>query len=184
MSAATSTATTGTYGLLAEFDDGEALLAATQRARAEGYRRMDAYSPFPVEGLAEALGSTRTGMSWLVLLGGIAGGVAGFGLQYYVAVIAMPYNVGGRPLLSWPSFIPITFETTILGAALVGVVGMLLLNGFPMPYHPVFNIASFEHASQDGFFLCIERRDPKFDPQKTREFLRSLQAREVYDVPL
>jgi hypothetical protein len=176
-------ATPALYGLLAQFDDADQLVRAAQRSRAAGYQRIDAYSPFPVDGLPEALGLTRTPLSWIVLLGGLIGGLAGFGLQYYVAVIAVPLNVGGKPLNSWPSFIPITFETTILGAALAGVIGLLLLNRLPMPYHSLFNVNNFARASQDGFFLCIETSDPQFDMQKTREFLRSLQPREVYDVP-
>ena len=171
------------YGLLAEFDDAEALLAATRRAREAGYRKMDAYAPFPVDGLGEALGMNQTPIPWIVLLGGIVGGLAGFGLQYYIAVIATPINVGGKPLNSWPSFIPVTFEATVLGAALAAVIGLLLLNGLPMPYHPVFNIESFARASQDRFFLCIETSDTQFDLDKTKEFLKSLQPREVYDVP-
>lgn len=171
------------YGLLAEFDDADKLLAATERTREAGYRRIDAYSPFPVDGLAEALGFTNTRISWIVLIGGILGGLAGFGLQYYVAVIAMPLNVGGKPFNSWPSFIPVTFEATILGAALAGVIGLLLLNKLPMPYHPVFNIDKFARASQDGFFLCIETGDPQFDMEKTKTFMQSLGPREVYDVP-
>lgn len=177
------TATTSIYGLLAEFDDAERLVTATQRTREAGYRQIDAYAPFPVDGLAEALGFTRTSISWIVLIGGIIGGLAGFGLQYYIAVIATPINVGGKPLNSWPSFMPVTFETTILGAALAAVIGLILLNGLPMPYHPLFNIDSFAHASQDGFFLCVETADSQFDMHKTKEFLQSLQPREVYDVP-
>ncbi len=171
------------YGLMAQFEDAEKLLAATQRTREAGYRRIDAYSPFPIDGLGEALGFTHSLISWIVLIGGIVGAAAGFGLQYYVSVIANPINVGGKPTFSWPAFVPITFETTILGAAVAGVIGLLLLNRLPMPYHPVFNIDNFLRASQDGFFLCIEAADPQFDPQKSREFLESLQPREVYDVP-
>ncbi|HVO69710.1 MAG TPA: DUF3341 domain-containing protein [Aggregatilineaceae bacterium] len=171
------------YGLMAEFDDSEALLKAAQRTREAGYRRFDAYSPFPIDGLSEALDMRRTAISWLVLAGGIVGGLAGFGLQFYVAVIAMPIHVGGKPLNSWPSFVPVTFETTILGAALAGVLGLLLLNRLPMPYHPVFNVEHFARASQDGFFLCIETVDPLFDLQNTRDFLHNLGPREVYDVP-
>ncbi len=177
------TPTTSIYGLLAEFDDADTLVKAAQRTHDAGYRKTDAYAPFPVDGLAEALGVKRTSLSWIVLLGGIVGGLGGFGLQYWVAVIAEPINVGGKPLNSWPSFIPVTFEATILGAALAGVIGLILLNGFPMPYHPVFNIHSFARASQDGYFLCIETTDPQFDMEKTKSFLQSLQAREVYDVP-
>ncbi len=171
------------YGLMAQFEDAEKLLAATQRTREAGYRRIDAYSPFPIDGLGEALGFTHSLISWIVLVSGIVGAAAGFGLQYYVSVIANPINVGGKPTFSWPAFVPITFETTILGAAVAGVIGLLLLNRLPMPYHPVFNIDNFLRASQDGFFLCIEAADPQFDPQKSREFLESLQPREVYDVP-
>ena len=171
------------YGLLAEFDDAEKLLVATQRAHEAGFRRIDAYSPFPVDGLGEALGMTRTPLSLIVLIGGILGGLGGFGLQYWVAVIATPINVGGKPFNSWPSFIPVTFETAILGAAVAGVLGLLLLNTLPMPYHSVFNVEAFARASQDGFFLCIETRDPQFDMEKTREFLQGLGPREVYDVP-
>jgi hypothetical protein len=171
------------YGLMAEFEDADKLLAATERVREAGYRRIDAYSPFPIDGMGEALGIKGSPLSWIVLIGGIVGGLAGFGLQFYVAVIATPNNIGGRPLLSWPAFVPISFETTILGAALAGVVGMIVLNRLPMPYHPVFNVDRFIRASQDGFFLCVESSDPQFDPQKTRDFLHSLQPREVYDVP-
>ena len=166
------------YGLLAEFEDADKLLAAAQRTRAAGYRRMDAYAPFPVDGLAEALGFSDSPIAWIVLMGGLVGGLAGFGLQYYVAVIATPINVGGKPLNSWPAFVPVTFETTVLGAALAAVVGLLLLNGLPMPYHPVFNIEKFARASQDGFFLCIETRDLQFDAEKTKAFLRDLGALE------
>lgn len=176
-------ATTTIYGVMAEFEDADRLVTATQRTREAGYQRIDAYAPFPVDGLAEALGVTKSAVSWIVLLGGIVGALAGYGLQYYIAVIANPINVGGKPLNSWPSFVPVTFETTILGAALAGVIGLLLLNRLPMPYHPVFNVDRFMRASQDGFFLCIESADPKFDMQTTKAFLQSLQPREVYDVP-
>jgi Protein of unknown function (DUF3341) len=177
------TPTTEMYGLLAEFDAADTLVTATQRTREAGYRRIDAYAPFPVDGLSEALGLTRTVIPWIVLAGGIVGALVGFGLQYYVAVIATPINVGGKPLNSWPAFIPVTFEATILGAALAAVISMIVLNRLPMPYHPVFNVDSFARATQDGFFLCIETADPQFDAQKTRDFLQSLQPREVHDVP-
>ena len=171
------------YGLVAEFENPDGLVGATRRAHDQGYRRMDAYAPFPVDGLSEALGFHRTHISLVVLLGGIVGGIGGYALQYYAAVIAYPLNSGGKPFNSWPAFIPVTFETTILGAALAGVIGLLLLNRLPMPYHPVFNVDRFMRASQDGFFLCIESADPKFELQQTKEFLHSLQPREVYDVP-
>ena len=170
------------YGVMAEFDSPEDLLAAAHRAHREGYRQMDAYSPFPIHGLAEAIGFRRTWLPLLVLIGGVLGALAGFGTQYYAAVIDYPINVGGRPLNSWPAFIPVTFEVTILFAALTAVLGMLALNGLPMPYHPVFNAPRFALASHDRFFLCIEAADPRFDRQATRRFLESLNAREVTDV--
>jgi hypothetical protein len=174
--------TPGLYGLMAEFDAPEALLEAARRAYVTGYRHMDAYSPFPVEGLAAAIGLQRTRLPLVVLLGGVIGCVGGFLLQYYAAVIDYPLNVGGRPLNSWPAFIPVTFELTILVAALFAVLGMLALNGLPMPYHSVFNVPRFALASQDHFFLCIEARDHLFDRQRTRQFLESLGAREVTEV--
>jgi hypothetical protein len=170
------------HGLMAEFDSPEALIAAARRAFAEGFRRMDAYSPFPVEGLAEALGFHRTGVPLIVLIGGLIGCIGGFYLQYWVAVIDYPINVGGRPLNSWPSFIPVTFELTILIAALFAFFGVLALNGLPMPYHPVFNVGRFELASRNRFFLCIEAADPKFDSDRTRRFLESCGPYGVYEV--
>jgi hypothetical protein len=174
--------TTPTYGLMAEFGNANALLAAARRVHDEGYRKIDAFTPFPVEGLAEALGFHERRLPLLVLAGGIVGGLTGYGLQYWVSVIAYPLNVGGRPLNSWPSFIPVTFEMTILFAALTAVLGMLALNGLPMPYHPVFNAPRFALASRDRFFLLIEATDPQFDVKGTREFLLELGPREVTDV--
>jgi hypothetical protein len=170
------------YGLMAEFDSSADLLDAAQRAYEEGYRRMDAYTPFPVHGLAEALGFHRTRLPLLVLLGGIAGCIGGYCLQYWVAAIDYPLNVGGRPLNSWPAFIPVTFELTVLVAALAAVLGMLALNRLPMPYHPVFNVPEFELASRNRFFLCIEAVDPKFDSGETKPFLESLKPRMVFEV--
>jgi hypothetical protein len=167
------------YGLMAEFEDPNALVAAAHRARLEGYRRMDAYSPFPIEELHEALGLPPTRLPLIVLIGGLVGAIGGYSLQYWVSVIESPLNIGGKPLHSWPAFIPITFETTILAAALSAVLGMLALNGLPMPYHPVFNVSRFALASRNRFFLCIESRDAKFNLEATRHFLQSLNPREV-----
>jgi hypothetical protein len=170
------------YGLMAEFANPEALLAAARRARAEGYRRIDAYSPFPIEGLAEAIGFHKTRLPLIVLIRGIIGCIGGSYLQYWVSVIDYPINVGGRPLNSWPSFIPVTFELTVLVAALSAVLGLLALNGLPMPYHPVFNVERFELASRNRFFLCIEATDPKFDRAATRRYLEGMSPQGVYDV--
>jgi hypothetical protein len=172
----------GLYGLMAEFTTPEDLIAATRRAHAEGYRKMDAYTPMPVEGLPEALGSQRTWVSTLVLLGGAAGCVGGFFLMYWITCIAYPMNIGGRPFYSWPAYIPPTFECTVLLASLTAVVGMLALNGLPQPYHPVFNVPRFQLASQDRFFLCIEARDPRFDLEVTKAFLQGLGPTEVSEV--
>lgn len=170
------------YGVLAEFNTPDELLAATQRAYEVGYRQMDAYTPFPVAGLAAALGFQRTRLPLIVLLGGIVGGLGGYLMQYWITAIDYPLNIGGHPLHSWPSFIPVTFELTILGAALAAVLGLLALNGLPMPYHPLFNVPRFELATRNGFFLCIEALDPQFDRDATRRFLEGVKAREVYDV--
>jgi hypothetical protein len=170
------------YGVMAEFDNPETLRAGAERAHAAGYRRMDAYSPFPIEGLAEVIGFKRTQLPLIVLIGGILGGIGGFYLQYWSSVIDYPLIVGGKPYNSWPAFIPVTFETTILGAALAAVLGMLGLNGLPMPYHPVFNVERFALASRDRFFLCIEAADPKFDFDNTIEFLRSLNPSSIHEV--
>jgi Protein of unknown function (DUF3341) len=170
------------YGLMAEFDSPEALLEAGRRAFAEGFRRMDAYSPFPVDGLAEAIGFHRTRVPLIVLIGGIIGCLGGFYLQYWVAVIDYPINIGGRPLNSWPSFIPVTFELTILLAALAAFFGVLALNRLPMPYHPVFNVERFELASRNRFFLCIEAADTNFDLERTRRFLDEIGSLGTYEV--
>jgi ActD protein len=170
------------YGLMAEFEDPTQAVKAARSAYEEGYRDMDAYSPYPVEELSEAIGFHRNRLPLLVLIGGIIGCVGGFSLCYWASAIAYPLNIGGRPLNSWPAFIPVTFESTILVAALAAVFGMLALNGLPQPYHPVFNVERFELASRNHFFLCIEAKDPKFDAEATRAFLKSLGPSEVTDV--
>jgi hypothetical protein len=170
------------YGLLAEFDTPALLVAATRRAHAEGYRRMDTFSPYPVEEAWEAMEHHDRRLSLIVLLGGLTGMLSGYGLEYWVHAIAYPTNVAGKPLNSWPQFIPVTFEMTILFAALAAVIGMIVLNKLPMPYHPVFNVERFARASQDKFFLLIESADPKFDRQRTLEFMKGLNASEINEV--
>jgi Protein of unknown function (DUF3341) len=171
------------YGLMAEFETPEQVVGAALRSRAEGYNRMDAYTPFAVEGLAEAVGFHRgRKLSAITLAGGLTGSCTGFFLCWWPSVIGYPLNVGGKPYNSWPAFIPITFELTILFSALSAVFGMLALNGLPMPYHPVFNAPDFDLASRDRFFLCIEADDPKFDRTQTREFLEGLNALQVTEV--
>lgn len=181
MSAHTTTETP-LFGLMAEFDSAQALLDAAHRVQAAGYTQTDAYSPFPIHGLAEALGFRERKVARFVLAGGITGALAGYGLEYWTQVIAWPMNIGGRPFHAWVSFIPPAFETTILFAAFTAGISMLALNGLPQPYHPVFNAKRFHLASQDRFFLAIEAADPRFDPRETRRLLESLNAREVVDV--
>ena len=170
------------YGLVAEFETADELLAAAHQMRRAGYTAVDAFSPHPVEGLDEALAIPRSRVPLIFLIGAIIGGLTGFGLQYYAAAIAYPWHIGGKPLNSWPMFIPITFELTILFAGVGGVIGMLALNGLPMPYHPVFKAPRFERASQDRYFICIESRDPRFDRVGSRMFLQSCGAKEVVEV--
>jgi hypothetical protein len=173
---------TPVYGMMAEFDNPTALVAAIHKARAAGYRAMDAYSPIPVEEVSHALHIHDRLLPLLVLLGGIAGGVGGFALATWTSVFDYPINVGGRPFFSWPSFLPITFECTVLVAAATCVLGLLALNGLPMPYHPVFNVPQFALATREKFFLCIESRDPQFDLQETRRFLETLEPLSVAEV--
>ena len=171
------------YGLMAEFNDVTTLVTAAERATAEGYKKVDAFTPFPVHELFHALHADDKRLPFIVLLAGITGAFAGFGLCYWVSAIAYPLNIGGRPFNSWPSFIPVTFEVTILFAAFTAVLGMIMLNGLPMPYHPVFNVPRFAaRASQDGLFLAIEADDPKFDRVKTRALLQDLGAKEINEI--
>ena len=170
------------YGLVAEFADDKALVDAARRAHAAGYRKVDAYAPFSVEGLSDALGFRSDRVALITLLGGILGGIGAYFLQWYTAVIDYPINAGGRPLHSWPAFIPATFEMTVLGAALAAFFGMLILNGLPRLVHPIFNTPDFDLASRNRFFLCIEARDPRFEPGETRAFLDSLEPMRIAEV--
>jgi Protein of unknown function (DUF3341) len=174
---------TRTYGLMAEFDTPDHIVEAARRTHEAGYKRIDAYTPFPIEELSEAIGFHHNGVPLVVLIGGLLGGLSGFSLQYWIHVISYPINVGGRPLNSWPSFIVVTFEMTILFAGIFAVFGMLALNGLPMPYHPVFNVPRFAFASKDRFFLIIFASDPKYDAVATRQFLEGLGARAIDEVP-
>jgi len=170
------------YGVMGEFETPEQLLHAAEKTRLAGYRQIDAYAPFPVEGLSEALGLRGSLVPLITLIGGLMGGLTGFGFQYWVNVFAYPMNIGGRPLNSWPAFIPVTFELTILGASTFAVIGMLALNKLPQPYHPVFNVERFSRASNDRFFLCIEAGDPKFNLAESARLLQSLGAQHVTEV--
>jgi Protein of unknown function (DUF3341) len=171
------------YGILAEFDSSTELVYAAKAAYAAGYRKMDAYSPFPIEDASEAIGFHKSRVPLIVLLGGLLGGLSGFGLQYWINVISYPLNIGGKPYDSWPAFIVPTFELTILFAGLSGVFGMFALNGLPMPYHPLFNVDRFSAVTRDKFFLCVEAADPKFDLVDTQRFMESLKPLSISEVP-
>lgn len=175
-------ATTAIYGLLAEFHDPTSLVEATRRTVESGYRQVDAFTPFPVHGLDEALRFRDRRLPLIVLAGGLVGAAAGFGLQAWIHTVAYPMNYGGKPFFAWPAFIPVTFEVMVLFAGIAAVVGLLALNGLPMPYHPVFNAPRFALASRDRFFLLVEAADPKFDRAATRQFLESLGAYEVVEL--
>jgi Protein of unknown function (DUF3341) len=174
---------TRTYGLMAEFDTPERIVEAARHTYQAGYKKIDAYTPFPIEQLSEAIGFHRNGVPLVVLIGGLLGGLSGFSLQYWIHVINYPINVGGRPLNSWPAFIVVTFEMTILFAGIFAVFGMLALNGLPMPHHPVFNVPRFAFASKDRFFLMIFASDPQYDAVETRRFLEALGPRSINEVP-
>jgi hypothetical protein len=175
--------TTRPYGLMAEFDSATALVAAADRTREAGYKKIDAYSPFPVEGLAEAIGFHLDLVPLITLIGGIVGGTSGFLMQYWMSVVSYPTNIGGKPYNSWPAFIVITFEMTILFAAVSAVLGMLALNGLPMPYHPVFHVPRFAFATKDRFFLIVFASDKKYEAAATRRFLEGLSPRAISEVP-
>ncbi len=176
---------TGPHGVMAEFNTADELVAAGRRAYAEGFRKMDAYSPFPIEALDEAIGIPHTILPWLVFFGGLFGGMCGYGLEYWVSAVNYPVNIGGKPFHSWPNFIPVWFETTVLGASLTAVIGMLGLNGLPEPYHPVFNIENFvDHGQKDKFYLVVESTDPKFKADDVKRFMGGLTgATNVWEVP-
>jgi len=171
------------YGMMAEFDSASDLVAAARRTHEEGYHKIDAYGPFPVEGLAEEIGFRKNGVPLVVLIGGLLGCMSGYALQYWISAVSYPINVGGRPYNSWPAFIIVTFEMTILFAGLAAVFGMLALNGLPMPYHPVFNVPRFAFATRDRFFLIIFSSDAKYDAVATRAFLETLEPRSISEVP-
>jgi len=171
-----------THGLAAEFDDCEQLMEAARMTREAGYKQIDAYTPFPVEGLADVLGNRDDRVPWVVFLGGVFGAVFGFVMQWYITAYEYPLNVGGRPFVSWPSYIPITFECMVFCAAFGAVIGMLAMNGLPRPYHPIFNLERFRLASEDRFFLCIEAGDKLYEKEKTKQFLASLGAKAVTEV--
>ena len=170
------------YGVIAEFEGPSELVHAARKTYEAGYRRINGYSPYPIEELSEAIGFTHTSLPLIVFIGGVLGGLAGFFMQYYMEVIDYPLNVGGKPYNSWPAFIPITFECTVLAAAFSAVLGMLILNKLPQPYHPVFNTPNFALATRDRFFLAVEANDPQFDQEKVTALLKSLNAMEVSDV--
>ncbi|MGH9536474.1 MAG: DUF3341 domain-containing protein [Terriglobales bacterium] len=174
---------TKVYGLMAEFDSVNALMDAANRTREAGYKRIDAYSPFPVEGLAEAIGFHHDEVPLVVLIGALLGGLGGYLLQYWISVVSYPINVGGKPYHSWPAFIVVTFEMTILFGGIFAVFGMLALNGLPMPYHPVFNVPRFAFATNDRFFLIVFSSDPKYNPTQVRSLLESLGPRSIAEVP-
>ena len=174
---------TSEYGIMAEFDSATALVAAAHRVHEAGYKKVDAYSPFPVEGLAEAIGFHRDEVPLVVLIGGLIGGLSAYALQYWIANISYPINVGGKPLHSWPAFIVVTFEMTILFAGIAAVFGMLALNGLPMPYHPVFNVPRFAFATKDRFFLIVFSSDPQYNRAATRQLLEGLRPKSISEVP-
>jgi len=174
-----STKKFNTYGVVAEFDNEHSVLEVALKASEAGYTVMEAYSPLPVHGLDEALGRKRTILPWLVFAGGTFGCLGGLFMQYWMSAVNYPWNVGGRPTFSWPAFIPVTFELTILCAALTTVIGMFALNGLPRPHNPIFNTPNFDRSTIDHYFICIEAKDPKFDEKEATEFLQSFKPEAV-----
>ncbi len=173
---------TGIYGLLMEFTHPEDLLVATKQVVAEGYKKIDTYTPFPVHGIDEVIGA-KTVLPWLIFGGGLGGALTGFGMQVFASAVHYKINVAGKPLVSWPAFIPITFELTVLFASATAVLGMLVLNGLPRLYNPLFNAPGFALASQTSYFLCVQADDPKFDPDETSRFLEGLGPNTITEVP-
>ncbi len=173
----------GTYGLLAEFDTPTELIAAAKAAYGSGWRRLDCYTPYPVEEAAEAIGFHSNRVSLVCLIGGLMGLAAMFGLETWASVLAYPLNIGGRPLYSWPAFIVPAYEWTILFAGLSAAFGMLAMNGLPAMYHPLFNSPSFRNgATTDKFFLCLEANDPKFSLSETKKYLENFGPLSVVEV--
>jgi hypothetical protein len=172
------------YGVIAEFEHAEDVVKAAHRTYEAGYRRIDAYTPFPVEGLSEALGHRDHHVPWIMFIGGVIGCIGGFGFLSWALGWDYPLNIGGRPIFSWPMYLPITFEITVLLSALSGIVAMFWLNGLPKPYHPVFDAPNFDLATSSRFFLCIEADDPQFDRARAREFMQTLGAAQVSEVEL
>jgi hypothetical protein len=170
------------YGFAAEYEHPGDVVHASEAARKAGYRKMDAYTPHPIEGLDEALGVPPTQLGWVVLAMGVIGALCGFGMQYYGLAVFYPLNIGGRPLNDWPTFVVITFEFTVLFSAFTAGLFMIARNGLPRPYHSIFNAPGFERASRDRYFLCIESADPKFDPARTRAFLEGTAPLRVVEV--
>lgn len=171
------------YGIMAEFDSPEHLVQAAEKTRHAGFKRFDAFTPHPVEELHHAMGLERSILPWFVLVGGLAGFFGGLLMQWWINVHAYPLNIGGRPFNSWPAFMPVSFECTILLSAFTAVLGMFALNGLPQPHHAVFNVERFALASRDRYFICVEATDPKFDRKETASFLWSLQPANVAEVP-
>jgi hypothetical protein len=182
MNPSTSQPIQSLHGVMAEFPEPEALVAAIRKVRGQGYSKIEAYTPFPVEGLSDELGQPKTKIQWIILGAGICGGLGGFTLQTWTTTVAYPLNYGARPFFSWPAYMPVTFELTILSAAFAAVIGMIVLNGLPQPYHPVFNVKAFDAASKDKFFLCVESADPKFDVEAVKAALKGAGAAAVHEV--